>query len=241
MFPIINIGPLAIQSPGLILIIGLWVGLWISEKHLSHTEITSNTFNNLVFLALIVGIFGGRITYAIQHADAFILDPFSLVSLNINLYDLRGGLLFAFFAGLIYGGRKELDLWQTLDALTPLFGVLAITLGLSNLASGTNFGVVSNLPWALELWGVKRHPTQLYQIGISVLILFILWPGRSSVQKLKPGQYFLLFAAASAVCYIFIAKFTANINLLVRGIRLEQILAWLILALSLWGYNQRSN
>jgi len=240
MFPIINIGPLAIQSPGLILIIGLWVGLWIAEKYLSDSRIDSNTFNNLVFLTLMLGIVGGRITYAIQHADAFILDPFSLVSLNTNLFDLRGGLLFAFFAGLIYGGRKELDLWQTLDALTPLLGILAITLGLSNLASGSNFGVLSNLPWAVELWGVKRHPTQLYQIVISVLILFILWPGRALVKKLEPGQYFLLFAAASSVGYIFIAKFTANINLLVSGFRLEQIFAWLILALSLWGFNLRS-
>jgi prolipoprotein diacylglyceryltransferase len=240
MFPIINIGPLAVQTPGLILIIGMWVGIWIAEKYLPDSEITSNAFNNLVFLALIAGIVGGRITYAIQHTDAFILDPFSLVSLNTTLFDLRGGFLFAFFAGLIYGGRKGLDLWHMLDALTPLFGVLTITLGLSNLASGANYGSISNLPWAVDLWGAKRHPTQIYQIIFSVLILFTLWPGRTAIQKLKPGQYFLLFTAASAAGYIIIAKFTANINLLLSGFRLEQIFAWYILALSLWGYGRRS-
>lgn len=240
MFPIINIGPLAIQTPGLILIIGLWTGLWIAEKYLSDTGISSNTFNNLVLLALVAGILGGRITYAIQYADAFLLDPRSLISLNTNLFDLRGGLLFAFLTGLIYGGRKGLDLWVTLDALTPLFGVLGITLGLSNMASGSNYGAVSNLPWAVELWRVKRHPTQIYKIILSIIIIFILWPGREKIQKLKPGQYFLLFVAASSVGYIFIATFTANYNLLAGGFRLEQISAWLILAVSLWGFNRRS-
>ena len=169
-----------------------------------------------------------------------VLDAFSLISLNTNLFDLRGGLLFAILAGFVYGGRKGLDLWVTLDALTPLLGVLGITLGLSNLASGSNYGGVSNLPWAVELWGAKRHPTQIYQIIISIIILFILWPGRAIVQKLKPGQYFFLFLAASSIGFIFIATFTANYNRLIGGFRLEQISAWLILAVSLWGFTRRS-
>lgn len=240
MLPIINIGPLAIQAPGLIIIIGLWIGLFLAEKYLSLRKIDSNIFNNLLLLTLISGVVGARLTYAIQYIDVFLQDPISLVSPNILLFDIRGGLLFACICGIIYAGRKGLDFWVTMDAITPVLGVLTITLGLSNLASGSNFGTVTNLPWAVELWGSKRHPTQIYQIVFSFLILVVLWPGRQIIQALKPGQYFLLFVAASSFGYIFIAPFIANFHLILGGLRREQIISWLILAASLWGIHRLS-
>ena len=240
MLPVINIGPLAVQAPGLILIIGLWVGLWVAEKNLNQRRIAPNSFNNLVLISLAGGVIGARITYALQYSDAFTRDPLSLLSLSTNLFDTKGGILFGVLIGLIYGGRKGLDLWDTLDALTPLLGVLAITFGFSNLASGTYFGISADLPWAIDLWGEKRHPTQVYQILISILILFIFWPGRTKIQKLKPGQYFLLYISASLFGFIFLTKFVQNYVTLVAGFRLEQISAWLILAFCIWGFSRLS-
>ena len=49
MFPVINIGPLAIQSFGLIILIGVWLGLSWSERNAAKFEIKSDLIFTLFF------------------------------------------------------------------------------------------------------------------------------------------------------------------------------------------------
>ena len=35
MFPVLQIGPLALQTPGLLILIGIWVGLSVMERFAS--------------------------------------------------------------------------------------------------------------------------------------------------------------------------------------------------------------
>lgn len=217
------------------MITGFWVGLWLAERYINNHQLHSNDFNNLIFISLIVGVLGARLTYAIQFSNAFLADPASLVSLNLNLLDLRGGILFAMLSGLVYGGRKGMEFGNLLDALTPLLAVLMITLGIANLASGSNFGKTTEVPWAIYLWDASRHPTQIYQVIISTAILVAFWPGKKSIRNLNSGQYFLLFIAATMLGYIFLVPYLAEINILIFGFRREQVLAWVILVLCVWG------
>ena len=48
MFPILHLGPLAVQVPGLILLIGLWVGLSLSEKEAQRLTLKPDAIYNLV-------------------------------------------------------------------------------------------------------------------------------------------------------------------------------------------------
>ena len=63
MLPILQIGPLAIQTPGLILLGGLWLGLSLSERHARRYKVDPGVLYNLVFLLLIVGILGADILF----------------------------------------------------------------------------------------------------------------------------------------------------------------------------------
>ena len=49
MFPTIQVGPLNIQAPGLILIISLWVGLNLAEKFAKRRSYPADKLYNLVF------------------------------------------------------------------------------------------------------------------------------------------------------------------------------------------------
>ncbi len=234
MLPILQIGPLALQTPGLMYLLGLWFGLSLAEKFAPKRGISADALYNLVFTGLIAGILGARLGYVMQYPGAFLASPPSLISLNPGLLDPFSGFAAALIAALVYGTRKKLAVWNTLDALTPFFGVFMIGAALANAASGAAFGMETSLPWGIDLWGAKRHPTQFYELAGAILILLTL--GRRSKQESHPvGTLFLAFLALTAGARLFFEAFRGDSTLILGEIRAAQVVAWLVLAGALWG------
>lgn len=239
MLPIIQVGPLALQVPGLILLVGLWLGLLISERRARRFGDNPADLYNLVFIGLIAGVIGARLSYTVTYPDAFSGNLLNLVSLNPGLLDPFSGSLIAIAAIVIYMYRKKLPGWRTLDNLTPLFAVLAIAYGVSHLASGNAFGSPTNLAWGIHLWGSLRHPTQVYEIITASLILIaILILDRSGWSE-SSGILFLAFLSLTSASRIFIEAFRGDSILISGGFRLAQVVAWLVLAACLGIYGWR--
>jgi len=244
MLPILQIGPFAVQTPGLALLLGIWLGLTLAERLAPRFGGNANEIYNLTFTALLAGIIGARLSYVLQYLDAFIASPLSLISLNPTLLDPIGGAVIGIFAAVIYGSRKKLPLWPTLDALTPLLAVAAIGVGVSHIASGDAFGMPTDLPWGVELWGLKRHPSQIYEVALASLILWAILPkklGRGKRGSLVAGGCFWLFLSLSTGARLFLEGFRGDSLTLDNGIRIVQIIAWLVLAFSLWMLHKRQN
>lgn len=234
MLPVLNIGPLAIQTPGLALLIALWLGLSLAEKHSLSRGIDPSHLYNLVAIVLVASTAGARLLYVLRYPAAFIESPASLISLNPSLLDLPGGIFAALIFSAIYAQKRNLSSWPLLDSITPLAAVLAIGLGVSHLASGSFFGTETNLPWAIELFGARRHPTQVYEILGALLILIYFWPGSRRVNYDYLGEYFLRFAASYAALRLLVEAFRADSAQFVAGIRVDQLLAMLVLVASVW-------
>ena len=209
----------------------IWIGLWLAEKRASRHGISVNDLNNMTFFPLLGYILGGRLSFALENLSAFSQNPQSLISLNLDLFDPFGGFVAAIIIGVIYGQRRNLSLWSMLDALTPLFAVFAIGLGLAHLASGSAFGKETSLPWGMKLWGAVRHPSQVYEILASLLILILLW---SQKANLRPGIHFLTFTALISGARLFLEAFRGDSNLIFNGLRTAQAVAWVVLAISLF-------
>jgi prolipoprotein diacylglyceryltransferase len=237
MLPILNIGPLALQTPGLVLLFGLWLGLSWSERLAAERKNNADALYNLVMLGLIAGIVGGRLSFVGQNFATFAQNPTNLLSLNPGLFDPLGGAVVALLAMWVYGQRKALPFWATLDMLVPFAGVMVIAIALANLASGRGFGLTTDLPWAIDLWGADRHPTQIYD-GIAALAVILgLWWRRNALHP--AGMLFLIFAALTSATHLFLLGFRADSVTLANGMRVAQWAAWGVLALSLWGISQR--
>jgi len=235
VFPVLNIGPLAVQVPGLVLLAGIWIGLLLSERYTRLHGFPTGVLYNLVFIGLISGLLGARLIYILRYSEVFARSPASIISLNTGLLDPFGGAAIGLICMGIYGARMKINPWSTLDAVTPFLAVMMVALGLSNLASGSGFGVETELPWGILLFGAKRHPTQVYQILLGLLILFLLWPDRSVWSKVKVGMYFLLFVFFTAASVLLIEAYKADSPILPGGFRVNQVLAWLFLGASLYG------
>lgn len=235
MLPILHIGPLAIQVPGLVLLLGLWLGLSLTERYAPRYGMDSKILYNLVIISILAGVVGARLLYVARFPDAFLSKPASIISLNPSLLDLSGGVFTATMVALIYGRRMGLSFWPTLNALTPAVAVFSVALALAHLSSGSHYGMPTKLPWGIVLWGASRHPTQIYELIAAGMILFILWPSRETFKSTSPGVYFLSFLGLSAGADIFLEAFRGDSPLLPGGIRIVQLIALIILAFSLWG------
>lgn len=217
----------------ILVLAGLWIGLALAEKRAERHNVSKDTLNNIVYYGLFGFLLGGRFLYALANFSAFAQSPVGLFSLNMDLFDPFGGLVIALIIGFVYGKRQKLPLWPTLDALTPLFAATAVGISLSHLAAGTAFGSPTNLPWGIELWNATRHPTQIYELITSLIIFGLIW-FRKAVSP--AGSDFVLFAALTAGARLFLEAFRGDSTLIIGGLRLAQIIAWIVLAITLLTY-----
>lgn len=210
----------------ILLVAALWLGMWLAEKRAGRHIISKEALNNLVYASLLAFIIGGRLLYALTQFPAFMRSPLSIFSLNTDLFDPAAALVAAVITGIVYGRRQRLALWSTLDALTPLFATIAIGLSLAHLAAGSAFGSPTDIPWGMELWGAIRHPSQIYELIASILILGLVWFRRPAA---RPGLSFLVFAAFTAGARLLLEAFRGDSLFVLGGLRLPQIIAWAVL------------
>jgi phosphatidylglycerol:prolipoprotein diacylglycerol transferase len=216
--------------------LGIWIGLTFAERFSPPFQKEPNKYSNLVFVVIFSGIIGARITYVFRYSEVFIGTPINIFSLNPGLLDPLGGIAVGVITGLIYGNRKNLSLLSTLDSYTLFFGVMMTAIALALLASGDAYGLETQLPWGIELWGSKRHPTQIYYLLASLAILGILWYRKNSKNHLnqRNGSTFFAFTAMSSAYRLFLDAFRGDSDLIFSSIRTSQLIAWLFLAVSLW-------
>lgn len=211
----------------ILLLVALWLGLALAEKRAERHKISKDALNNIVYYSLFGYLLGGRLLYALSNFSVFVQSPLSLFSINLDLFDPIAGLMVAVIVGIMYGSQQELSLWAMLDALTPLFAILAIGLSLSHLAAGTAFGSPTSLPWGIDLWNSTRHPTQIYELIASLMIASILWFRKTDSPA---GSNFLVFAALTAGARLFLEAFRGDSTLIFGSLRLAQVIAWMVLA-----------
>jgi phosphatidylglycerol---prolipoprotein diacylglyceryl transferase len=211
----------------ILLLLAAWIGLTLAEKRAERHGVSRDDLNNITYYSLIAFVVGGRLSFVLQNLPAFIKSPLGVISINPDIFDPLGGLAVAVITAIIYGQRHGLQLWNTLDALTPYFAILSIGIGLSHLAAGTAFGMETDAAWGIDLWNATRHPTQIYETAASLLIFGLIWLQK---QNPHPGLLFLAYAALTAAAQLFIQAFRGDSTLLFNGLRQGQIVAWITLA-----------
>lgn len=232
MLPLLQIGPLALPVDGLLLIVGAWLGLEVADREAPRRGLRPDYIYGLAFTALVAGFLGARLWYVGRYLESYLADPRAIVSLSANTLDAGGGLLVGLVAALAYGRWRRLPLRPTLDAFAPGLAVFAIALGLAHLASGDAFGAPADLPWAIELWDARRHPSQIYESAAALAIFLLVWRLRG--REPFPGFLFTLWLALAAASRLFLEAYRGDSIIVADSIRQAQLAALGVLLLALW-------
>jgi phosphatidylglycerol---prolipoprotein diacylglyceryl transferase len=233
MFPVIHLGPLTIQARGLILLAAFWLAAEAAERGAKRLGLRGDVVYSLAFIAAIAGLLGARLGYVLEHWQAYQSDPIAIIALNFNTLSPLAGVVTGVVAAYLYARRKSVANRRLLDALTPGFIVFAGGLALADLASGDAYGSPSSLPWAIELWGAVRHPTQVYQLLAVIVIGVIVL----KADRPFDGARFGVFAALYAGSRLFIESFRGDSET-IDGVRTAQVWSLIILLAALIALRQ---
>jgi len=241
MLPVLQIGPAAVQLSGLLLLAGVWIGSLLAERQARRLGLPGDGVERLILVALVSGVVAARLGYAASYPEVYLRRPVGLLALTPFTLAPDVGIAAGLIASWVYGQRKRLPLWPTLDALAPGFAAFAVCLALAHLASGEAFGAPADVPWAIELWGARRHPTQAYELLASAAILLLLL--RLEPGQTLPGFAFGVFLGLTAGARLVIEAWRGDSVVWFESLRAAQLVSLAILlgALTLLRHLARSS
>lgn len=201
----IQIGALKIHWYGLMYLFGI-LGAWLLASYRIkklNLDWTSDELNDLVFYVAIGVIAGGRLGYLLFYDfHAWLSDPLRLIRFwdgGISGMSFHGGLIGVIIALYLYSRKMVRPFWETIDFTAP-FIPIGLGLGrIGNFINGELWGRETTMPWGMifpHVDAIPRHPSQLYELLLEGIILFIiLW-----IYSSKPRPK-MAVSGLFAICY----------------------------------------
>ncbi|HEY6090323.1 MAG TPA: prolipoprotein diacylglyceryl transferase [Gemmatimonadaceae bacterium] len=194
-----DVGPLQLTGFGLAVLMSFVIAQIMSQREMARRGYDPEPMGDIVFAAVIGGLLGGKIYYAIlMHDLSAIWSRAGFV--------FWGGLIGGIIACYIVIHRKHLSFTRISDVAAPALAA-GYAIGRTGCwAVGDDYGRPWNGPWAVsfphgappstvanmtQLFGTPApagsnpsqvlsvHPTQLYEVALGFVMFLILWRFRN--------------------------------------------------------------
>ncbi len=218
----LELGPLKVRWYGLTYLVAFAVAWWLARRRAAQPGSTWKVVDvdDFLFFAMLGVIVGGRIGYTLFYGMEFWLqDPLYLLRVWEGGMSFHGGLIGVLVALALFAkrrGRRVADVFDFAAAL-PGIGILAVRVG--NFINGELWGRPGDVPWAMLVDGVARHPTQLYEALLEgALLAAVLWWFTSKPRpQWAPSGLFLIMYASGRLIVEFWRLPDAHIGYLAGG------------------------
>ncbi len=227
MLPEIDIGPVELQTFGLVLALALASCGLLAARRLRELGKPGDWAYEMVLVAGIGGIAGAKIDWMIQNPgqafDGGIVE--TIIGPGLVFF---GGLLGGALAVCLWAYRRGFLGWSLLDLGAP-----GIALGYAigrigcQLSGDGDYGVPSDLPWAMAYpegtvpTTEQVHPTPIYETLAMGLVTVVLWNLRD---RFAPGVLFGLYLVIAGV-ERFLIEFIRRNDPVVAGLTLAQLIS----------------
>ena len=237
MLPVLNIGSVALPTYPLLLLVATWAGLWLAARRAGQLGLDGDHVFNAGLYGILAGLIGARLWFVLSNWEVYAPDVLQAFSLSRNALAVEEGVIIGVLVALIYLLRQRVPASVFVDALTPGLALALIIGHIGAFLGGEALGVASNLPWAVEMAGLKRHPLQLYEAVAGVVILIILYVTRD--RRPWSGFQFWLLVALYSLARLLLEIFRAQPYLIGDHLMAAQLvaLAALVVALAVMAYN----
>lgn len=247
MYPeLFRIGNFTISSYGVMAAIAFLVAYWLSSLEFKRRRLDERLLGNFLIAAMVGGMVGAKLLYLFENV------PLSeLVQNPIQHLLSRGG--FTYYGGLFGGAllmwfiayKNKMSFLTLGDTIAPAVAIAYVLARVGCFLVGDDYGIPSNLPWAIAFpkglppTAERVHPTQIYEIILSLIIFIYLWETRK--KDAPTGWLFSIFlilagverflveivrdTTPSPIPHISIAQLMSIVMILIGIIKLVQIRA----------------
>ncbi|HEX8212046.1 MAG TPA: prolipoprotein diacylglyceryl transferase [Longimicrobium sp.] len=259
MYPVlIQIGGFTVTSFGVMMALAFLVAGWVASRELARVGLDPEQAWDMVGYAAVFGILGSKIYYMILNWQDTMADPMRALLSRSGLV-WYGGLILA--AAVIAWRVKKtgMPLGRMADASALALAVGYAIGRMGCFLVGDDYGRPSDLPWAvafpngappstaanLREFGVDIpasvpadtvyavHPTQLYEVGMSLIIFFIL--KRVQPRLATPGMLFMVWVSLAGVERFIVEIFRAKDDRFLGVLTVAQLISVLLMAAGVAG------
>ena len=239
----IAIGPFAVRWYGLMYLAGFIAGLLLGRMRAARDawrQWNVREVDDVLFYTVIGIIVGGRLGYVLFYKpDHYLSHPLEIFYIWQGGMSFHGGLLGVLAAMVLFAHKTARPWLAVMDFIAPLVppGIAAGRLG--NFINAELWGRPTDVPWAMifpNLDRIPRHPSQLYELALEGVALFVLlwwFSGRPRPVGSVSGLFLIGYGLAR-----FSVEYTREpdsfLGLLALGFSMGQWLSLPMIAVGIW-------
>lgn len=245
------IGGEAVTSFGVFMLLAFLTGGYILRAEMRRIGEDPEKAWDLVFMAVIGGIIGAKAYYVLLNWDRTMADPVGMILARGGLV-WYGGFILATVLVIWEIRRQKLPLPKMADAVAPALALAYAVGRVGCFMVGDDWGRPTDSwvgiafpqgapptrvdiierdfgitvdPALIERYGqiVPVHPTQLYEVGMSTLIFFVLWKLRR--QPRVAGWLFMLWLVLAGIERFVVEFFRAKDDRFVGPLTVAQVIS----------------
>ncbi|MFB1051322.1 prolipoprotein diacylglyceryl transferase [Paraliobacillus sp. JSM ZJ581] len=253
----LEIGPLTIYWYAVIIVSGVFVGLWLATRESNRLGLKKDLFTDLIMFALPIAIISARFYYVIFEWEKYRDGPWwGVFAVWEGGIAIHGALIGSVITAIIFARVRKVSFWQLADIAAPSI-ILGQAIGRwGNFVNQEAYGeAVSNaffnnfmqyLPDfivnQMYIDGAYHHPTFLYESVWNIIIFILLLVLRRKVNP-RRGEIFLTYVIGYSIGRYFIEGMRTDSLYIIGSLRTAQVISIIlvIVCVGIMIYRRKTN
>lgn len=236
---LVELGPLTVRYYGVLIAVGVVLAIVLTRRRYAAAGGDPDLVERVALWGVLAGLVGARLGWTSTNLEQITADPLSVFAIWEGGLAFFGGLTLGVIAALLVLRRSGASLPRFADAAAPAIPLAQAVGRWGNYFNEELFGTPTDLPWALELGGVRGvyepgttvHPAFLYEsVANLVLVGLIIWLGRRG--WVRTGGLIFVYAIGYGALRFAIEQLRIDSNWEPFGMAIN---AWVALAVFLAG------
>ena len=195
MRPILfSIGPVEVHAYTVCMLTAVLLGGWLTYREAKRRRRLTEETLMVGSIGLLGGVLGSKLSMLVFLGPS---DFWRLLPTIPSHGAALTGALIGGYVGVVLAERVLRVDRCTGDLVAPFIPLSQAIGRLGNFLAGDAYGTSTSLPWAVTQAGASRHPAQLYELVLDLVLFAFLWRWR--YRSFRDGELFRMYVVGYAL------------------------------------------